>query len=347
MLKRVDGLDWQRGLLAFSIMIYHLLFWELSEPDASTFIGRLGVYGVSMFFVLSGLSMAIVYNTYICGIRSSCYFLARRIFRIWPLLWVAVITISIINISRGKNLDYGLVVLNLTTLFGFFSPGSYMNTGAWSIGNEMVYYALTPFLLVAYNKKIIYGNIITIIATSIGFLFAFKLLTTEQSLADQWGYYINPFNNLFLYCAGVSIYYNLTSLEFNKISIALCFILSVCIFIFYPAKGDQIRIVTNWERIIFCFGSILLVISFYKNNCSVPARISSSLTQLGIATYGVYLLHPIIYQIISFILKKISGNHETHLTILLTILLTITTACISYKIFEAPLINLGKKITSA
>ncbi|HOY69302.1 MAG TPA: hypothetical protein PLZ85_00405 [Methylotenera sp.] len=56
---RLDSLDWLRGLLAFSIMIYHLTSWEISPLESSHLLGRLGIYGVSMFFLLSGLSMAV------------------------------------------------------------------------------------------------------------------------------------------------------------------------------------------------------------------------------------------------------------------------------------------------
>jgi hypothetical protein len=45
-MHRIDSLDWQRGLLAFAIMAYHLTSWELHALDASTLLGRLGIYGV-------------------------------------------------------------------------------------------------------------------------------------------------------------------------------------------------------------------------------------------------------------------------------------------------------------
>lgn len=56
-MNRIDSLDWQRGLLAFAIMAYRLAFWEFHELDSSSIMDRFGIYGVSMFFFLSGLSM--------------------------------------------------------------------------------------------------------------------------------------------------------------------------------------------------------------------------------------------------------------------------------------------------
>lgn len=79
---RLEPLDWLRGLMALSIMLYHFGPWH----DAAHPIGRLGIYGVSIFFILSGLSMAIAYDRYICDVPSSVSFFIRRLFRIWPLL---------------------------------------------------------------------------------------------------------------------------------------------------------------------------------------------------------------------------------------------------------------------
>ena len=60
MKDRIESLDWLRGLMAVSIMIYHLTGGLFFTLDSSSVLGRLGVYGVSVFFVLSGLSMAVV-----------------------------------------------------------------------------------------------------------------------------------------------------------------------------------------------------------------------------------------------------------------------------------------------
>jgi peptidoglycan/LPS O-acetylase OafA/YrhL len=67
--------------MALSIMLYHFS----GQHDAATPLGRLGVYGVSIFFILSGLSMAIAYDRYVMDFRSSVTFFIRRMFRIWPL----------------------------------------------------------------------------------------------------------------------------------------------------------------------------------------------------------------------------------------------------------------------
>jgi exopolysaccharide production protein ExoZ len=345
-IKRLNSLDWQRGLLALSIMMYHLTLWKLEKPDSTHIIGRLGVYGVSMFFVLSGLSMAFVYNKYICDFRSSYNFFIRRIFRIWPLLWMAIFAVTFGNLLFNKDVNWLTVFLNLTTIFGFINPGLYINTGAWSIGNEMVYYALTPGLIFLFNKKILYGNIFLMVTLFVGAYFAADLMSTQYTLAKQWQNYINPFNNLYFYCAGVAIFYNFKYITINNKLALLFLIISLVIFLYYPVVGDQINIVTGLNRAVFSFASILMVIAFYKVNVVLPKFFSVSLTQLGMVTYGVYLLHPVIFQFLEIIFKKLNIITTPVVTIFLTIMLTLIVALFSFNFLESPLIRLGKFITS-
>jgi peptidoglycan/LPS O-acetylase OafA/YrhL len=216
MAMRNEPLDWLRGLLAASIMICHLVGWEIAQQDASTLLGRLGAYGVSMFFILSGLSIALVYHGFIAGGSTASRFFVRRIFRIWPLMWIVVIIAAVTHAAQGDPVSWKVVAINLTTLFGFIKPTAYINTGAWSIGNEMVYYALTPVILAVYDRSTRSGNVLTGATVLVGLVFSHVLLDAQVPIAEQWGTYVNPFNNLFLYCGGIALYYNANQLEPSK-----------------------------------------------------------------------------------------------------------------------------------
>jgi exopolysaccharide production protein ExoZ len=344
--SRLDSLDWHRGLLALSIMICHLTDWNLYHPASDEVLGRLEIYSVSMFFILSGLSMGVVYSNFIRDSRSTISFYIRRIFRIWPLLWIAVsVVVAGEAMLKNKAVDWIMVVLNLTTLFGFISPTSYINTGAWSIGNEMVYYAMTPVIVLLYNKNIAYGNIVFAGTVVVGSYFAFSALSAVGTLAEQWKVYINPFNNLFFYTAGIAIYYNARSFEVKqKVVIAVLFV-AVLIFCFYPANGDLIQIVTGTNRLVFFLVSVLMVFGFYKLTFEPPRLLGRSLAALGVATYGVYLLHPIVYQAVKITLKWISDGSHVLLLMVLTAGLTVIGALVSFRIVEAPMIRLGKALT--
>jgi exopolysaccharide production protein ExoZ len=235
--SRIETLDWLRGLMALSIMYYHLTHWFFFHTDASNPLGRLGVYGVSIFFLLSGLSMAIVYNRYISSLKSSLNFFVRRIFRIWPLYWIVCILAIAPEVFKTGSFDGALFFLNVSTLFGFVSPGAYIPTGAWSIGNEMVYYAMTPFIFMLYNYRRWAGNLFFLISLAVGGLFAFYLLDSRTDIGPQWHTYINPFNNLFLYVMGIAIYYNFRQINIPTLLNLALLLMAVSLFCFYPSMG--------------------------------------------------------------------------------------------------------------
>jgi exopolysaccharide production protein ExoZ len=347
-MTRLESLDWLRGLLALSIMVYHLVGWTLYQPDSGELLGRLGVYGVSMFFILSGLSMAAGYHSFIRDGRSVLRFYVRRVFRIWPMLWMAVAAVTLGGVLvKHEAVDWGLVLLNLTTLFGFVDPGAYVNTGAWSIGNEMVYYALTPTLLAVYNRGTRYGNALFVLCALIGLYFGFAAITREATLAAQWQTYINPFNNLMFYVGGVALFYSTRQARWGHAAAVGLMLISIVVLAGYPARGDLVTVVTGMERIVFFVACCALVLSFYKLPPSLPAWASRPFAALGEATYGVYLLHPIVYAAVGLGAGKAGVVLPPYAVIAATIALTIVLSIFAYRYVEAPLIRLGKRLSAA
>jgi peptidoglycan/LPS O-acetylase OafA/YrhL len=77
---RVLGWDVLRGLCALAVASYHLLAWQ----DVAT-LHTFGSYGVYLFFVLSGASLAYNYQGLIDGPPAVLRFLAVRWLRLAPL----------------------------------------------------------------------------------------------------------------------------------------------------------------------------------------------------------------------------------------------------------------------
>ena len=338
---RYEPLDWLRGLLAVSIMLYHLIGWDIAPLKADTLLGRLGVYGVSMFFVLSGLSIALAYNRSFSDWGSVWRFGVRRIFRIWPVLWLAVIAMTLALATHGRMPSWWQIVLNLTTLYGFLQPTGGINVGAWSIGNEMVYYSLTPIIIAFYNRSVRLGNVLLLLTLAMGAGFAFRWMNPAATLAAQWPIYVKPFNNLFLYTAGIALYYNTVGQAWSNARSLTAMAAALAVFALYPVSGDQILVVTGLNRVVFSAAAVLLVLSFFKLEVTLPPILAWPLTQLGLATYGVYLLHPLVRQACRLALPEAGAA----VLIPLTVLLTLFVSLVVYHRFELPMMQIGKRLT--
>jgi peptidoglycan/LPS O-acetylase OafA/YrhL len=347
-MKRIESLDWLRGLMAVSIMVYHCSNWNLGFHDASTVIGRLGIYGVSSFYILSGLSLSIIYNRKVDTFKNIKNFFIKRIFRILPLMWVAtaLVLVQIYFIDKSTIFpSISTIFLNFTTLFGFIRPDDYMATGSWSIGNEMVFYTLFPIFIFIFNKSKTAGNILFFATLAVEVLFAFYLLTPSAEIQAQWKLYVNPFNQLFLFGTGIFLFYNFRNTEIKNWLCITIFIAAIVLFVLYPSSGNQINIVTGYNRFIYSFLFMFIVLAFWKMNIKLPFVLEKSLNAIGIATYSVYLLHPFVNLGAGFIFKKIGfglGVPQIILTCIITILLSV----VVYKIYEEPFMKLGKKVTS-
>jgi peptidoglycan/LPS O-acetylase OafA/YrhL len=51
----------------------------------------------------------------------------RRLFRLLPLLWIAIAVVVGIGFILNGQIDIYKIFLNVTLLFGFVAPGEYIN----------------------------------------------------------------------------------------------------------------------------------------------------------------------------------------------------------------------------
>jgi len=334
---RIKTLDWLRGLMALAIMFFHIKIFMFSPAESSHILGKLGVYAVCIFFILSGLTIAYVYNKNMSSRKGLFTFYIKRIFRLYPLMILATI-ITGAYMYLQKTLIMEIFLLNLTLLFSFFKPEAYIVTGAWSIGIEVVHYILAPILILIYNKSLKCGNILLLISAIIGGYFSFVILNPLATLNSQWNTYINPFNNLWLFDLGIAIFYNFKDRKLNQILVRTMLICSSLLFIFYPVYGDLINMVTGINRLIFSLLSTIIVISTFKLEIDLPRLVEKFLNYIGEGCYGIYIIHPIVIGVFNMI------NLNKYLEVVLIVILTIILSVISFRLFEKRLVKVGNNI---
>ena len=343
-MNRLYSLDYLRGMSAFGIMIFHYFSYTFGGFTADTFLCRIGTYGVGVFYILSGITLYYVYYKKIELSRDIIFdFFKKRIFRIFPLLWLATILTLILKSIKP---DLYMLFLNLTGLFCFLKWDAYWAAGAWSIGNELVFYLFFPFFVLfsKYNKLLMV--LLSILITSVFFYFAFYKI--ESDLNGYFVNYINPLNNIFLFLGGFLMGLFFDNVSIKKSTTIIVFLFSLILFIFYPVTGNRINLLIGMNRLIFTSISFLICFSFYKSTILLPEIINKPLTLLGEASYSVYLIHPIIYLIMEkyvFISKDKIHSLENYIIIFTCILVTLVTSYFIFKYFEKYFMNLSKKTT--
>ncbi|MEN9303857.1 MAG: hypothetical protein RL264_2286 [Bacteroidota bacterium] len=346
-MKRIHNLDYLRGLAAFGILIYHYLSWTVGEFNSASVIGRIGIYGVSIFYILSGLTLYLVYNQKLnFSFEEVVNFFKKRVFRIFPLMWM-VVFVSILISPDAPNL-YDLA-LNLSGLFGFINWDKYFAVGLWSIGNELVFYCFFILFLFTLKKNQILFVILSIAVFCVFIYFTFSdVYSFDNSLytSENWKVYINPLNQLFLFLSGIIMGYLFKERNVKKEVVYTILILGIIGFIFYPQSGDRLNIVIGIPRLVFTLSCIFICFGFYKFNQNLPKLIDVSLVFLGEISYSLYLIHPIVFGRMRIVINYISAHFiKLHfsITIALSIIASLLVSYLVYTYYEKYFIRLGNK----
>ena len=341
--KKNDSLNYLRGLAAIGIMAYHMSLFTFGESDSSTFLARIKIYAVMIFYVLSGLTLFIANSKLQANKVSISIFYLKRFFRVVPLLWLATIFTYLLKTNQDMYTAKHLIV-NITVLPGMIRSDAFEVNGAWSIGNELFFYTFFPLLFFLNKAKRIYFIAAVIIIFAAFALFTFKLLDPNITLGFQWSKYVNPFNQIFFFAIGIYIATLQKPPSFLLKWATLFIILFLAGIALYPVTGDPVMLVTGVTRLVLSALTILICYMFYISDFSfLPAQLKRVFQYLGDTSYSIYLLHPLIY----LILKHLSDKFfeiNSFVLISATVLLTLLMSKIVYERFEKYFMQIGKSV---
>lgn len=290
--ERVLGWDVLRGLCALGVAAYHLLYWQ----DVAA-LHTLGSYGVYLFFVLSGASLAYNYQGEIHGFRDVLHFLKTRFFRLAPLYWVAcgIAFLVVLDVSQQPlSVLLRRLALNLSFAFGVHDPVlTALPVGGWSLGIEFFLYFAFPFMLPLLNRRALW-------------MAAWLLLA-----ALQWAWIVRTVGSPAGYAASSVAYHQLPA--FGAYFFGGCVIgaarrtrdgawpvaLSLAVWAGMAAlllalnTHEQGAELVGWRGIVL-FAACFAVV-FASGQARVPRTLAPVAGWLGDITYGCYLLHPVFF----------------------------------------------------
>lgn len=150
---RLQSLDALRGLAILAVMALHVCgrFLPPASPLAS--LSSVGALGVQLFFLVSAFTMCHMWVQRAGEPHPRLRFLVRRAARIAPLFWLAMVSYVGLReaglIPGAEQSGWLEWALTATFLHGLYPPAvNLVVPGGWSIGVEMSFYLLFPFLAV-------------------------------------------------------------------------------------------------------------------------------------------------------------------------------------------------------
>jgi len=340
MYKRVYSIDYLRGILALFIVIYHYSSWgKLINVNTNCILFRLALYGVSIFFIISGFSLTYVYKDRLNSYEDILKYLRNRIARIYPLFIFVIIFAILINF-RTLN-DLKTFLQQVTISFYFFNKGA-LTPGGWSIGVEIMFYLIFP-ILILLNKfylkfRLFYVNIYLFLIVFCMFL-SMYYNNYYYKMGDKYFliYVHNFFNHFYFFLGGMLIAYEFNTLKnilfkkfFKRFFITFSIVL-VLLFLFLKVNNQYLYeyyiVLSGKYRLlfsIFSFSIFLFVLIFFTRNIAL-------LNFLGKISYTLYLTHPLSFYLLSRYLKI------NYINIFVYILFALLFSSIVYFFYELPM----------
>ncbi|UPJ74541.1 acyltransferase [Bradyrhizobium sp. 187] len=147
--RRFVVLDFYRFVAALGVFIFHLK--TIDGGISPAWNGSFGLF-VDMFFILSGFVIAYSYPSTSTDAQSYFRFMVRRIARIYPLHFLALLVFGLLLLmgvkgatpqSNGPDFIYNLFLVQAWGVTDHLS----FNSPAWSISAELFCYLLFPVLM--------------------------------------------------------------------------------------------------------------------------------------------------------------------------------------------------------
>lgn len=339
---RLNSLDYLRGLAALGIVIYHFYSWTFGAFDSSSILSRFGLYGVSIFYMLSGLTLFHIYEKKLFVKESLGSFFKKRFFRIMPLLWL-VTTLTILFARASFGIER--ILLNYSGLFSILSPTSYIAGGAWSIGNEIGFYLLFPIVVWSYQKMKPIFFALMCLCLVCHLYFAFFILSPQSSIPSQWMFYVHPLNQVFFFVSGILIYILNKYVKLNARVALFLLIVGITLFIYYPMNGPKSILIVGYNKILFTLFSGLIIWAALNLSAITFFPIHKSLHWLGEISYSVYLLHPLTWKTISIVLGRFSIEIGFMGKLAVTLCCTLLLSHLVYNYYEKIIANWGRRFT--
>ena len=318
-------------------------------------IANFGGQGVTIFFCLTGflLGRLLIQEYESTKQISVTSFYMRRLLRIWPLYFLFLIICFGLNffansptITKDELPFLASFTYNWGQIFGNL-PGT-MATITWSISVEEQIYLFFPFVLILMKwKKFASASYFLIILGMASR--AYVLLFTELSVYRHTMCYLDVVGIGLLMAVHEKRVLRFWENNSKYLSLLVSFLL-IYVFYFSQISTTDLGIFLGFILTSLCMPALLIIYTKLSLKFSENSFILRCLTYIGRRSYGCYLFHWMIWQIM--VGKNIGSTFESGFTIpgvLLAFLLTIICSAFSYKIFEQPFLAMRmryKKVVS-
>jgi peptidoglycan/LPS O-acetylase OafA/YrhL len=375
-LDRSEFVDVLRGIAIFGVLVIHsknfavmgLASQGYSETEFLSDLADFGLYGVELFFLISGYLMANLYPQDSDGrVWSRKEYFIKRLLRIWPL-WLVFASLGfVVGVAGLENEFYnpwgkvffdfqaGQTVLHqpavaflLTlTFLGFVSPLLWnVVPGGWSIQNEIFNYIVWGLLKGRSNLHFLALILSFGVVQTTSYLLVLDAFHPLEVLGR-----LNLFSSLCFFYLGTLLWMLTSNSQHGASSLSNRFSrreLYVSALILVLAVINPL----TFGNTIGAFGFI--AIALVATYVLLKLEWGRILIALGKRSYFMYFAHFVVLYTLTSPIWKLSAEFApmpplvfqavlTAVFVLICIAISYPLAALSWRIFEKPILSIGSK----
>jgi exopolysaccharide production protein ExoZ len=329
-----------RAIAATMVVIIHtgaFSGWG-SIGMAITYAGK---YGVDIFFVIAGFTIAKTY----AEANSFKGYCIRRFMRIAPLYYLAI-TIAIIVTGLGllspqyfpDNLRAASGIYSWVTHVSFLSFFDYRVANSvlgveWSIPIEVFWYITLPWLLI-HTHFLIRTLLVILALIAIALALAY---CAEKILGTVLPVKLSPVAHGHLFLLGAWAFHarSRNLIQSGRLAGFLCGSVAAAVLIimliYFKGRGELLALATI----------ILLVALEPKTSPTINYLLTTRpMLYVGSISYSIYLMHMVVFQLV----QRLSLPFDSFTRFLIIYSLTIAVSSVTYALIERPFNSFGRKL---
>lgn len=350
--RLLPGIHGLRGMAALAIVLFHLVHLaEIRVPDFFSFISTDFGKGVQLFFVLSAFSLMHSTEHSMCRATWAKEYFIKRIFRIAPLFYCILGGMLLWPTIKWGNVPFSwdTILLNLSFTFGL-APWTGIVWGGWTVGVEMMFYAILPVLLLTVRSRL--GALyLALVCTAIAYASRPILHAHYEHTIALYKYNWSEFSllpNLCHFAFGIYAFRIAAEIDTHaegfRSGVAWFAILVLGALLiastYFGFRGDKI-----------IWGIGFAALALWQSKWPMRWSANRVCEYLGERSYSLYLLHPVVIVLLKPVLHGIYnqtspwlGSHAYFVCAALLMLPLLAAVEASYRLIELPGIHFGQRI---